>query len=180
MHDKDLDRSRLLPRSGLAVLPPWLIIAPPGNPIIRLDLRALDLIAVRAEHDNEPDEDDVPGDDRRSDVVLVCGDLEVAIYIADGPDAVAEIVRQARPFTRETAQLEAGTDRDPVLFIGGQPLLQRGEYLCLRDRAFRIGEVRDYALQGANVPLADGGQLQAALALIVVATEERVTRAGHP
>src|SRR6266480_3631417 len=32
-----IDRTRLLPRSGIGVDAPWLVIAPPGNPIIRLD-----------------------------------------------------------------------------------------------------------------------------------------------
>ena len=32
-----IDRTRLLPRSGIGVDAPWLIIAPPGNPIIRLN-----------------------------------------------------------------------------------------------------------------------------------------------
>ena len=30
-----IDRGRLLPRSGIGVDGPWLVIAPPGNPIIR-------------------------------------------------------------------------------------------------------------------------------------------------
>ena len=37
-----IDRQRLLPRSGIGVEAPWLVIAPPGNPIIRLDARLLD------------------------------------------------------------------------------------------------------------------------------------------
>jgi len=44
----------LLPRSGVAVVAPWLVIAPAGNPIIRLDLRLLDRVEIRP----EPDADD--------------------------------------------------------------------------------------------------------------------------
>ena len=32
-----IDRAKLLPRSGIGVDGAWLVIAPPGNPIIRLD-----------------------------------------------------------------------------------------------------------------------------------------------
>ena len=41
-----IDRTRLLPRSGIGVDAPWLIIAPPGNPIIRLDARLLDRVEL--------------------------------------------------------------------------------------------------------------------------------------
>ena len=34
-----VDRTKLLPRSGIGVEAPWLVIAPPGNPIIRLEWR---------------------------------------------------------------------------------------------------------------------------------------------
>ncbi|MEZ4362563.1 MAG: hypothetical protein R3B48_20400 [Kofleriaceae bacterium] len=40
------DRSRLLPRSGIGVDGGFLVIAPPGNPIIRLDARLLDRIEL--------------------------------------------------------------------------------------------------------------------------------------
>src|SRR5690242_10640332 len=41
-----IDRTRLLPRSGIGVDAPWLVIAPPGNPIIRLDARLLDRVEL--------------------------------------------------------------------------------------------------------------------------------------
>ena len=41
-----LDRTRLLPRSGIGVDGAWLVIAPPGNPIIRLDARLLDRVEL--------------------------------------------------------------------------------------------------------------------------------------
>ena len=43
-----VDRTRLLPRSGIGVEAPWLIIAPPGNPVIRLDARLLDRVELIA------------------------------------------------------------------------------------------------------------------------------------
>src|SRR5690606_29743494 len=41
-----VDRSKLLPRSGIGVSDSHLIIAPPGNPVIRLDARLLDRIEL--------------------------------------------------------------------------------------------------------------------------------------
>src|SRR3954463_684831 len=41
-----IDRTRLLPRSGIGVDGAWLVIAPPGNPIIRLDARLLDRVGL--------------------------------------------------------------------------------------------------------------------------------------
>lgn len=41
-----LDRSRLLPRSGIGVDGGHLVIAPPGNPAIRLDARLLDRVEL--------------------------------------------------------------------------------------------------------------------------------------
>ena len=53
-----------------------------------------------------------------------------------------------------------------------------GEYLHVGAVAFRIDEVRDYALRGANLPLPGGRLLQAVMGLLVVAAEERA-RAGE-
>src|SRR5688572_26736960 len=80
-----LRRAQLLPRSGIGVLAPWLVIAPPGIPAIRIDLRLLDRVRMHSE----------PG------VVLVCRDLEVALDIADGLEAAHRVVVEAAPWTLE-------------------------------------------------------------------------------
>lgn len=41
-----VERSRLLPRSGIGAQGPYLVIAAPGNPVIRLDARLLDSIEL--------------------------------------------------------------------------------------------------------------------------------------
>ena len=41
-----LERANLLPRSGIGVSGAWLVIAPPGNPMIRLDARLLDRVEL--------------------------------------------------------------------------------------------------------------------------------------
>ncbi|HEY5945945.1 MAG TPA: hypothetical protein VIV40_10665, partial [Kofleriaceae bacterium] len=46
VHASTIDRTKLLPRSGIGVDAPWLVIAPPGNPIIRLDARLLDRVEL--------------------------------------------------------------------------------------------------------------------------------------
>ena len=41
-----MSRSELLPRSGIGVDAPYLVIAPPGNPVISLDARLLDRVEL--------------------------------------------------------------------------------------------------------------------------------------
>ena len=48
-------RTHLQPKSGIGVVAPWLLIAHPGYPIIRLDLRLLDRVEIRPE--SEPDDE---------------------------------------------------------------------------------------------------------------------------
>ncbi len=104
--DTDELSKRLLPRSGVGVLAPWLVIAPAGNPVIRIDLRLLDSVEILDSDEYEerdPSEDAEERERRRADVVLMCGDLDVAMYIADGPEAAMRIVREAAPLTRRNA-----------------------------------------------------------------------------
>ncbi|ACY18098.1 hypothetical protein [Haliangium ochraceum] len=44
--DESVDLSQLLPRSGIGAQGPYLLIAAPGNPLIRLDARQLDSIEL--------------------------------------------------------------------------------------------------------------------------------------
>jgi len=85
-----------LPARGIRIVAPWLVIAPPGNAVIRLDLRLLDRVRLIAnEYEGEPEDND------DSTVVLVCGEVNVALYVAEGPNAAARIVADAAPWTRE-------------------------------------------------------------------------------
>jgi hypothetical protein len=99
---------RLLPQSRAGVVGPWLVIATPGNPVVRVDLRLLDQVRVRSKEDDDDEVPEEPGDpavpprhDRRCELVLSCFELDVGIYIADGPEAVERLVQEAAPFTRE-------------------------------------------------------------------------------
>ena len=306
-----LRREKLLPKSGVGVVGPWLVIAPPGNPVIRIDLRLLDrteLLGEIDERDAAHDDPDAPDavSDRRRDVILVCGDLEVALYIADGAEAAERIVADSAPWTRENGGAEKPTpnanvpdrasrstsygrlvvisstpdaeirpddelagcvyeltkpamlvgrtsdndiiidhrsisrdhakvardtstgrytitdlhasnglrvngersigvelksgdivdlgsvrmrfiapgeedswvtpsppDLEHFLIVGTDVVRQRDAYIQVGSIAFRINEVREYALRGANLPLAGGRLLQAAMALLVVAAGER-------
>lgn len=153
-----IERTNLLPKSGVGLASHWLVVAPPGNPVIRLDLRALDQIRVGSP---------------RCDVILVCGDLEIAIYVADGPAPAERVVREAVRFTRESTGLAAAADVSQLLIIGNDAVLERGDYIQIGSVAFRTSEVRDYALRGANLPFPDGSLLQAAMAMLVVACAAR-------
>jgi len=225
-----LDRGRLLPRSGIGVDGPWLVIAPPGNPVIRLDARLLDRIDLIGRSPTAPlvwsgvatagvaaaALSIVPGGifvcaglaylaherfsearrrSRSRDLLLALGDLEVALHVADGPEAAKNIADQLAPYTRDApitrpevyedakrrmrAQAEgkgeasARRELEQALLVGSEVVFLRGEFLHVGTISFRIGEVRETALRGANLPLTGGRLLQAAMGLLVVAAEER-------
>jgi hypothetical protein len=226
-----IDRARLLPRSGIGVDGAWLVIAPPGNPIIRLDARLLDRVELIGRSPTAPLvwsglatataalaalEVLIPGGPiaaaglaylaherfsearrraRSRDLLLALGDLEVALHVADGPEAAKSISEQLAPYTRDApitrpevyedakrrmrAQAEgkgeasARREIEHALLVGSDVVYLRGDYLQVGQVAFRIGEVREYALRGANLPLTGGRLLQAAMGLLVVAAEER-------
>jgi len=132
---------------------------------------------------------------RSRDLLLALGDLEVALHVADGPESAKGIAEQLAPYTRDApitrpevyedakrrmrAQAEgkgeasARRELEQALLVGSDVVYLRGEYLQVGQVAFRIGEVREYALRGANLPLTGGRLLQAAMGLLVVAAEER-------
>jgi hypothetical protein len=227
-----IDRTRLLPRSGIGVDGAWLVIAPPGNPIIRLDARLLDRVELIGRSPTVPlvtagvatagvavaalSIFPIPGHlfacaglaylaherfgearrrSRSRDLLLALGDLEVALHVADGPEAAKGIADQLAPYTRDApitrpevyedakrrmrAQAEgkgeasARRELEHALLVGADVVYLRGDYLQVGQVAFRISEVREYALRGANLPLTGGRLLQAAMGLLVVAAEER-------
>ena len=222
--------ARLLPRSGIGVDHAWLVIAPPGNPVIRLDARLLDRVELIGRSPTAPlvwsgvatagvaaaALSIIPGHvfacvglaylaherfsearrrTRSRDLLLALGDLEVALHVADGPEAAKGIAEQLAPYTRgapitrpevfEDAKRrmraqaegkgEASARRElaHALLVGGDVVCLRNEYLQVGHKAFRIAEVREYALRGANLPLDGGRLLQAAMGLLVVAAEQR-------
>ncbi|MBA3539023.1 MAG: hypothetical protein H0T79_05300 [Deltaproteobacteria bacterium] len=226
------DRTRLLPRSGIGVDGPWLVIAPPGNPVIRLDSRLLDRVELIGRSPTAPliwsgvatagvaaaALTIIPGTifacagfaylayerfgearrrSRSRDLLLALGDLEVALHVADGPEAAKGIAEQLAPYTRDApitrpevyedakrrmrAQAEgkgeatARREIEHALLVGADVVYLRGDYLQVGQVAFRITEVREYALRGANLPLTGGRLLQAAMGLLVVAAEERAS-----
>ena len=228
-----IDRTRLLPRSGIGVDAPWLIIAPPGNPIIRLDARLLDRVELIGRSPTAPLVASgiaiagvaaagfslLPGGvfacaglaylaherfsearrrARSRDLLLALGDLEVALHVADGPEAAKGISEQLAPYTRDApitrpevyedakrrvrAQAEGKGDAaakreiEHALLVGSDVVTLNGEFLKVgSEQSYRISEVREYALRGANLPLPGGRLLQAAMGLLVVAAEERAS-----
>jgi hypothetical protein len=167
-----VDRSTLLPRSGLGVVGPWLVMAPENDAVIRIDLRGLDSIAIVPEVSANLDGNGMPV---RSgcQLLLVCGDLEVAVHVADGPEAAARIVQAAAPHTRAGKTGDAIHGVCNLVMVDSETVCLRREYLQIGNLAFRIIEVREYAMRGQNIPLTQGRLVQAAMALLVVAAEER-------
>lgn len=219
----------MLPHSGIGVDGPYLIIAPPGNPVISLDSRLLDRVELIGRSPTGAYITSgvavagvvagalslVPGGiflcagmaylaherfsearrrSRSRDLLLALGKLEVALHVADGPEAAKRIADQLAPYTREApisrpevyedakrrlqSQLQGKPDRakrelERGLLVGADVVEVDGEFLVVGSEMFRIDEVREYALRGANLPLAGGRLLQAAMGLLVVAAEER-------
>ncbi len=225
----------LLPRSGIGVAGYELVIAPQGNPAIRLDARLLDRIELIGRSPTSAAVTSgaaavgatlgalsvVPGGifvvaglgyfaferlaearrrARNRDLLLALGDLEVALHVADGPEAAKRIADQLAPYTRSApigrpevyedarrrlqASLAGDGGRaakkeiDRALAVGSDTVAVSGGFLQIGQVGFRIDEVRDYALRGANLALPGGRFLQAAMGLLVVAAEER-SRAGE-
>lgn len=226
--------TELLPESGIGTDGPYLVIAPPGNPVISLDSRLLDRVdligqspagalavaGIAAAGVVGGALSLVPGGlfmcagmaylaherlsearrRRRSrDLLLALGELEVALHVADGPEAAKQIADELSPYTRgapitrpdvyEDARrrLESQSQgrRDAArrelargLVVGTDLVRVQDGYLEVGRIAYRIEEVREYALRGANLPLPGGRLLQAAMGLLVVAAEKRL-RAGE-
>jgi hypothetical protein len=132
---------------------------------------------------------------RSRDLLLALGDLEVALHVADGPEAAKRISDELAPYTRDApitrpevyedakrrmrAQAEgkgeasAKREIEHALLVGNDVVYLQGDKLQVGQIAFKITEVREYALRGANLPLTGGRLLQAAMGLLVVAAEER-------
>jgi hypothetical protein len=222
---------RLLPRSGIGVDDGDLVIAPPGNPVIRLDARLLDRVELIGRSPVSAAVTSgvaalgaaagglalIPGGiftvaglgylayerfaearrrGRSRDLLLALGDLEVALHVADGPEAAKGIADQLAPYTRDApitrpevyedakrrmrAQAEgkgeasAKRELENALLVGTDVVYMHGDWLHVGSGAtFRIAEVREHALRGANLPLQGGRLLQAAMGLLVVAAAGR-------
>ena len=226
------EQTGLLPRSGIGVDGPHLVIAPPGNPAIALDARLLDRIELinrsargayllsgaavggvvvgalslipagpffAAGMAYLAHERFSEGRRRSSsrDLLLVLGSLEVALHVADGPQAakrVADTLSQysrSAPITRPEVyqdakrrmreQIAGNNERSEResrsgLRVGEEMVVVAGDYLKVGEIRFRLDEVRDYAIRGGNLPLPGGRLLQAALGLLVVAADERARK----
>jgi len=129
------------------------------------------------------------------DLLLALGSLEVALHVADGPAAAKRIADQLAPYSRSApitrpevyedarrrlrAQVEGRTEAAQRsvrggLTVGREIVEVRGDFLQVGElKAFRLTQVREYALRGANLPLPGGRLLQAAMGLLVVAADER-------
>src|SRR5919106_1066420 len=85
-----IDRTKLLPRSGIGVEAPWLLIAPGGV------FACAGLAYLAHERFSE-----ARRRARSKELLLALGDLEVALHVADGPEAAKSIAEQLAPYTRD-------------------------------------------------------------------------------
>lgn len=224
---------RVVPRI-IAADAPWLVIAPPDIPAIRLDARLLDRVELIGRSARPPLVTAIAASglaiagiaatglaqwpagplacagltylsyerfrevrrrDRSRDLLLGLGQLEVALHIAEGVETARDIVAELAPYTRNAAitrqeiyedakarlrtqaagsgSATARRELANALVVGSDAVVVKGEYLHVGAVSFRISDVRGYAIQGANLPLPRGKQLQAALGLLVIAAEAR-------
>jgi hypothetical protein len=145
--------------SYISVAAPCLVFAVGNGQTMKVDLRLLDRVELIGQDERATDEWD--------DLLLVCGDLEVALHVPGGSATARDLVAQAVAFTRQPADLER------FVVIDNDAVVQRGELLLVGARAFRIDEVREYAMSGANLPLPGDRLLPAAIAMLVVAAGNR-------
>lgn len=132
------------------------------------------------------------------DLLLALGDLEVALHVADGPEAAKKIADKLSPYTRTApitrpevyedakrrlfvqsqGRKDSSLERElkQGLLVGSDVVYVKNRFLQVGGVAFSIDDVREYALRGANLPLPGGRLLQAAVGLLVVAAEERARK----
>lgn len=151
----------------------WLALDYPENPTIRIDARLLDRILV--------DDDDV---------LLTIGETTVALTITRGVGGARDIAERLFPYTRSAPitqaevyedakrRLEAANSREsyraePALFFGSEGVYASDEILYIGDFRCLISDVERYEALGAVIPLPNGGGMQAALAMLVVAARQR-------
>ena len=128
------------------------------------------------------------------DLLLALGNLEVALHVADGPEAAKNIADQLSPYSRSApitrpevyedarrrlhAQISGRDDHarreiEGGLVVGSDVVRVEGEDLLIGEIQFNVKDVREFALRGANLPLPGGRLLQAAMGLLVVAADSR-------
>jgi hypothetical protein len=155
------------PRSGVGVARSLLIIARQGMQRIALDAALLDdVVAVG------------------SDLILSVDELEVALYVADGEPTTQLIAERLAPYLRGAIittpqvyddakrRLQGREETDYALLVGLDAVTVHGDELHVGATVLQIPELREEALAGHTLQLPDG-PLQAALALLIVAAEER-------
>jgi len=109
-----------------------------------------------------------------TNALRVNGEEQTSIALEDGDVVDLGHVRMRYESRDGVAFGEAGpASLDRFLIVGDDPVSCRDNVIRIGDVAFRVADVRDYALHGANLPLPKQRVLQAALAMfVVVASEE--------
>lgn len=186
----DIDRSQLLPQSGIGIVDSWLVVAPGSTHGMRsttcfVDLRLVDVLDVhaRVSPPNRP-VDTKTGllegregywDDPRCELLVECGDESTLLFVAEGPEAAARIVEQGAAIVG-TASNATRDALARLLLVDGEPAELRDQRLVVGADSFAIESVRETARFGESLRLTGGRELQAALAMLVVGAWRRTTR----
>lgn len=163
-----------LPISRFGISPPWLLIACKPRSVIQVDAGLLD----RLETDD-------------CNFVFVVDELEVTLPVADGQAAAIECVRQLSPFTRSSSaagvevlddaklRMQGHLDGEDLrtggrrgVIVGDNAVTVCDDNVVIGSSRFEISRLKKLGRKGQHLELADGAQLQASLALLVVAAIE--------
>ena len=130
---------------------------------------------------------------KEKDLLLVIDDLEVALQISERAQELVESlgkytkdmpIRTPDEYLDAKARLASCVKDDVIsgekvqrgLNVGNDEVVLRGKVLEIGPISFRVEQVEEYAMRGANLPLPGGRRLQAAMALLLVAAKEQWER----
>ena len=150
---RGIDRARLRPASQVGVVASWLVIAPLGSPVTRLDLRALDVVEASADG-----------------LRLVRGDCEVELAIADAARSIERLVHQVDHVIRygERSVDEPQSPGSSLLFrLTIIELTREGDRIRIGRSLFEMADSSARALRG-EVLLVASHPIQAAMVMLVV------------
>lgn len=147
----------------------WLILAYPNNPIIRIDSRGIDRVLADENH-----------------IVLAIGSTTPFVRVPDGPEAAALMATKLSRYTRSApitpdiyeyskSRLAMGAARSverPIVYWGGDAVHVSHDRVYVGRLKFRVSDVNEYAVAGADLPL-HGGLIPGAIAILSIAAALR-------
>ena len=147
----------------------WLFLAYPGNPVIRLDARALDRIFAC-----------------ENELVLAVDETTIGLHMLSGATGAQQLVGELAPYTSSapitSAEMYEEAKRrlaksgpemtDPRMWFGDAAIRVTRDLVFVGENAYGMSDIERYAAVDAELPLPTG-RLQAGLVMLVVAAHRR-------